>query len=79
VLEEAAADVLWQRLEGRQVGDLVRGRQVEVPQVDAECTLVEVAVAMRRAGTPVVAVQRAGQLLGGISSSRLLTQLLTRP
>jgi Na+/H+ antiporter NhaA/CBS domain-containing protein len=79
VLEEAAADVLWQRLEGRSVGDLLRGRRVEVPQVDAECTLIEVAVAMRRANAPVVAVQRAGELLGGISSSRLLTRLLTRP
>jgi CBS domain-containing protein len=79
VLEEGAADLLWQRLQGRSVGDVIQGRRVEVPKVDAGCTLIEVAVVMRRAGTPVVAVHRAGELLGGISSSRLLTRLLTRP
>ena len=80
VLEEGAADLLWQRLEGHTAAELLPTKRAEVAQVDGDATLMEIAAAMVRARAPLVAVRdRDGRLLGGITTSRLLTPPAGRP
>jgi uncharacterized repeat protein (TIGR03917 family) len=80
VLEEDAADLLWQRLEGHTAAELLPTKRAEVAQVDGDATLIEVAAAMARSNSPLVAVRdRDGRLLGGITTSRLITRLLGAP
>jgi CBS domain-containing protein len=76
VMEEGAADLLWRRLEGRRADELLAKAGSEIPQVDGDATLMEVAAAMAGARAPLVAVREAGRLVGGITSSALLTRLL---
>jgi CBS domain-containing protein len=76
VLEEGATDLLWRRLEGRTAGQLLLKGGGEVPQVDGNATLMEVAAVMAGAQAPMVAVRKGGRLIGGITSSALLTRLL---
>ena len=67
VLEEDAAELL-------------PAQGAEVAQVDGHATLVEVAAAMVQARAPLVAVRdHDGRLLGGITTSRLITRLLGAP
>lgn len=78
VLNEHTADVLWRRFQDRAGQDLLPA-VISLPcEVDADATLVEVAAVMAQTGLPLVAVRDAGGLVGRITSSRLLTQLLTR-
>jgi CBS domain-containing protein len=77
VMEEGATDLLWRRLEGHRVEELLpRAASGEVPQVDGDATLMEVAAVMAGARAPMVAVRDGGRLIGGITSSALLTRLL---
>jgi CBS domain-containing protein len=76
VLEEGAADLLWRRLEGHTAAELLPKRGADVPQVDGDATLMEVAAVMAGAQAPLVAVREGGRLIGGITSSALLTRLL---
>ena len=52
VMEEGAADLLWRRLEGRRADELLAKAGSEIPQVDGDATLMEVAAAMAAAGRP---------------------------
>jgi CBS domain-containing protein len=76
VVEEGAADLLWRRLEGRRAAELLAKAGGEIPQVAGDATLMEVAAAMAAARAPLVAVREGGRLIGGITSSALLTRLL---
>jgi CBS-domain-containing membrane protein len=76
VLEEGAAEVLWRRLEGRRADELLAKAGSEIPQVEGDATLMEVAAAMAGARAPLVAVREGGRLVGGITSSALLARLL---
>jgi CBS domain-containing protein len=76
VLEEGAADLLWRRLEGRRADELLAKAGSEIPQVDGDATMMEVAATMAAARAPLVAVREGGRLIGGITSSALLTRLL---
>jgi CBS domain-containing protein len=77
VLEEGAAEVLYRRLEGRSIADLMtRDREVE-PLVAGDDTLVEVASVMVRARAPAVGVVDDGRLIGGITIDDLLSHLLS--
>jgi CBS domain-containing protein len=77
VLGEDVADALWQRLRGRPVRDLLAASTAGLPEIDADATLVAVAAALARTGASLVAVRdRDGRLLGGITTSQLLTRLL---
>jgi CBS domain-containing protein len=78
VLEESASEVLFQRLEGRTVGDLVPADREADPVVNGEDTLVESASAMVRSRASMVGVVDDGRLIGGISIDDLLTHLLGR-
>ncbi len=76
VLEEGAADLLWRRLEGHTAAELLPKRGAEVPQVVGDATLMQVAAVMAGARAPMVAVREGDRLIGGITSSALLTRLL---
>ena len=78
VLEESAADMLFQRLEGRSVSELVPAEREVEPVVQGEDTLVEVASVMVRAHASAVGVLENGQLIGGITIDDLLSHLLAR-
>lgn len=78
VLEEAASDVLFRRLEGRLVADLVPSERGADPVVNGDDTLVESASAMVRSRASMVGVVDDGRLVGGISIDDLLTHLLGR-
>jgi CBS domain-containing protein len=80
VLDEHAADLLWRRLQDRTTRELLPAAGPDVPcEVDAGATVIEVGTVMTQNGLPLVAVRQDGRLLGGITSSRLLTHLLARP
>ena len=77
VLGEDVAEALWQRLEGRAVQELLSATKASVAEVDDDATLVEVAAALVRSGASLVVVRDpGGRLLGGITTSRLITRLL---
>ena len=75
VLEEGVGASLWRGLNGKRIADLLGGDPHDVPEVEADDTLIEVAVRMSRTGSFLVAVWRDGRLIGGITSSALLTAL----
>jgi CBS domain-containing protein len=80
VLGEDVADVLWQRLRGRTVRDLLPASTAGLPEVDGNDTLVKVAAILVRSGASLVAVRdRDGRLLGGITTSQLIGRLLGGP
>jgi CBS domain-containing protein len=77
VLEEAAAERLRDRLSGRTAGELLATAYRDVPELDGDANLVEVAALLVRTRAPVAAVrERDGRLLGGITTSALLARLL---
>jgi CBS domain-containing protein len=77
VLGEDVAEALWQRLAGRPVRELLAAATASVAEVDADATLVAVAATLVRSGASLVVVRdRDGRLLGGITTSRLITRLL---
>lgn len=78
VLEENAADLLFDRLAGRSVADLLPEEREVEPVVQGEDTLIEVASVMVRARASAVGVLEGGQLIGGITIDHLLSHLLTR-
>jgi CBS domain-containing protein len=76
VLEEDVGDTLRQRIEGKRVRDVVNtARRVQTP-VDADDTLVEVAVAMVRSGDPAALVVEGDRVAGVISVDALVPALL---
>lgn len=79
--DEAAADQLCSTLVGKPVRMLLpdpRG-QSELPVVEGDATVMEVAALMARMRSPVVAVQDPdGRLAGAITVSRLLQLVLPR-
>ena len=77
VLGEDVAEVLWQRLRGRPVQELLSALPAGLAEVSGDDTLVRVAATLVRAGVSLVAVRDpGGRLLGGITTSRLIRQLL---
>lgn len=76
VLEEQAADVLWRRLDGRRVSDLLPEERADDAEVDSEDTLIEVASAMVEAQVPLVAVREDDRVVGAITLNALLKHLL---
>ena len=80
VLGEDVTEALWQRLQGRPVRELLAAAAASVAEVDADATLVEVAATLVRSGASLLVVRDpGGRLLGGITTSRLITQLLGGP
>ncbi|SEP15063.1 CBS domain-containing protein [Amycolatopsis saalfeldensis] len=72
VLNESMADRIADKLGGRRVRDLLPDEPAELPRVNADDTVVEVAAMMARLKCPLVAVMEGRTLLGVVSASRLL-------
>lgn len=72
VLSESMADHAADKLGGRRVRDVLPSETVELPVVDHDDTIIEVAALMARLHSPLVAVLRDGVLEGVITASRLL-------
>jgi CBS domain-containing protein len=79
VIDEAHADVFLRKLAGRTLADCLPARTGELPVVNEDDTVLEIAALMARARSPlVVVVDRSGAMLGAITLHRLLDQVLTR-
>ncbi len=76
VLEERAGSTLRERIEGKRVRDVVNTTRRQEAPVDADDTLVEVAVKLVRSGHPAVPVAERGRVLGVITVDVLLPALL---
>jgi CBS domain-containing protein len=76
VLDERAANLVRRQIEVKQVSDLIKDASPEIPALDDDDTLIEVASLMVRLRTPLVGVRREGRLIGGITINALLDRLL---
>jgi CBS domain-containing protein len=77
VLDESMADRVADKLGGKTVRSLLPEETSELPRVNADDTIVEVAAVMARLRCPLVAVMEDRTLIGVISASRLLELALT--
>ncbi|MEV6643508.1 CBS domain-containing protein [Amycolatopsis sp. NPDC051371] len=77
VLDESMADRVADKLSGKTVRSLLPEKASELPRVQGDDTIVEVAAIMARLRCPLVAVMEEKRLLGVISASRLLELALT--
>jgi CBS domain-containing protein len=75
VLDDVAGRELWRALNGRAVADLLPADPRDVPEADDDATLVWVATRMCASGSFLVAVRRHGELVGGVTSSAVITAL----
>jgi CBS domain-containing protein len=76
VLDESVADRCGERLGGKKVRDVLPDHLLDVPFVDADDTLIEVAAIMARHRSPLLAVMKDDELQGVITASRLLAATL---
>ncbi|MCW6004977.1 CBS domain-containing protein [Micromonospora sp. CPCC 205371] len=77
VIDEAAADLFIRNIEGRTVAELLPREHRELPVVDADATVLEIAAVMARARSPLVAVADKDQpMLGVITLDALLDRML---
>lgn len=76
VLSESMADKAADRLRGKKVRDVLPDHLIDIPAVDAGDTLIEVAAAMARLRSPLIAVTKNGRLCGVITAARLLAAAL---
>jgi CBS domain-containing protein len=77
VIDEAAADVFLRGVGDRTVAQLLPRGHRELPVVDPDATVLEVAAVMARARSPLVAVAaRGGPMLGAITLDAMLDRLL---
>jgi CBS domain-containing protein len=74
VLNESMADRAGEKLSGKKVRDVLPDHLVNVPPVNADDTIIEVAALMARLRSPLIAV--VGKLYGVITASRLLAAAL---
>jgi CBS domain-containing protein len=80
VVDEAAADEIVRHLDGRTVQDCLQtDHRQEVPVVDPDATVLEVAALMARTSTPLVGViDETGRLAGAVTLDALLEGAVTR-
>ena len=78
VMTESMADRAGDKLGSKRVRDLLSKDRPELPVVNHDDTIIEVAAIMARLRCPLVAVMRNGELIGVISASRLLELALPR-
>lgn len=76
VLTESMADHAADKLSGKTIRELLPHKPQQVPVVDADDTIIEVAEVMSRMHSPLVTVVKNGKLLGVITASRLLAEAL---
>jgi CBS domain-containing protein len=78
VLAESMADAAAETLRGKTIRDLLPRRQLVLPTVDADDTILEVATIMARLRSPLIAVMQQGALHGVITAARLSAMALKR-
>jgi CBS domain-containing protein len=77
VVDEAAADLFLRGLRDRTVAECLPAERRELPVVDRDATVLQVAALMARTRSPLVAVIDAdGMLLGAITHAALLDRML---
>ncbi|HEY0002974.1 MAG TPA: CBS domain-containing protein [Actinoplanes sp.] len=77
VIDEAAADVIFEGIGDRTVADLLPRNRPELPAVSANATLLEVAAVMAGSNVPLVAVVDANRVMtGAITLDGLLDRML---
>ena len=77
VIDEPSADLFLRQLGDRTVAEALPRERRELPVVDPDATVLEVAAIMARMRSPLVAVaERGGQLLGAITLDALLDRVL---
>jgi CBS domain-containing protein len=76
VLTESMADHAADKLSGKTIRDLLPTKAQQIPVVDADDTIIEVAEVMSRMHSPLVIVVKNGKLHGVITASRLLAEAL---
>ena len=76
VLDESMADRVADKLGGRKVRSLLPAEPTELPRVNSDDTIIEVAALMARFRSPLIAVMKDGNLHGVITASRLLDAAL---
>jgi len=76
VIDEAHADLFLRELSGRTVADGLSERSGELPVVDPDATVLEIAALMARARSPLVAVVERRELLGVVTLDALLDRML---
>jgi CBS domain-containing protein len=72
VIDESVADRIAARLAGRTVRDLLPKDPTELPTVNADDTMLELAAVMARLRSPLVAVLDDDKIIGVVTASRLL-------
>ena len=77
VLDEAAADVIFEGLGDRTVAAVLPKNRPELPAVSANATMLEVASVMARSNVPLVAVVDADRVMtGAITLDGMLDHML---
>ncbi len=72
VLSERAADEIVRRLAGNKVRDLLPDKPHQLPVLNGDDTVIELAAAMARMRSPLVAVLEDGRITGVVTAARLL-------
>jgi len=77
VYDEKQADKLCGTLAGKRVRELLPRKGEDLPIVDPDATVMEIAAVMARMHSPVVAVaEKRGPLIGVVTVAELLQTLL---
>jgi CBS domain-containing protein len=76
VIDEAHADLFLRELAGRTVRECLPEQPRELPVVDPDATVLEVAALMARTRSPLVAVVDRGRMTGAITLDALLDRML---
>ncbi|MGW7680785.1 CBS domain-containing protein [Kribbella sp. NPDC054772] len=72
VMDETLADETAKKLAAVTVRKLLPSEPVELPVVEYDDTVIEVAAIMARLRSPLVAVMKDNKIIGAITASRLL-------
>lgn len=78
VIDESLADQVATKLTGLTVRQLLPTEPTELPVVNHDDTVVEVAAIMARLRCPLVAVIKSQEIIGAITASRLLELVAAR-
>jgi CBS domain-containing protein len=76
VVDEPHADLFLQALDAKTVRELLPEQPRELPVVDGDATVLEVAAVMARMRSPLVAVVADGRMIGAITLDNLLDRML---
>lgn len=77
VVDEQHADLFLNALSGKTVSEVLPEKPRELPVVDEDATVLEVAAMMARMRSPVVAVVSGETMLGAITLDSLLDRMLS--